>query len=396
MKKKAPILFFIFISFLYLPRAQAANQGDVVINEISWMGTTNSANDEWLELKNTTDDLINLSGWVLKSADEKIKIPLKNMIPAKGFYLLERTDDASVPATKADIIYTGALNNTGQHLLLYDNANNIIDQVNFLSKWPAGNNTTKQTMEKGAGAEWQTSKDPGGTPKNENSNPVVGNPISISQNTPSVVTYPKGIIINEILPAPEGVDETDEWIELYNGNNFEIDISSWKLQDIEGTINTYAFPKGSFISAKGYLIAKRPSTNITLNNDGDGINLLWPDNAIASFVIYPKALANQSYNATDSGYQWSDTLTPATQNIITSPSGKNTAKGLPKTVKTDTNKNIQTASIASAIGEGAIKTAKNNPLFLFFAVLATIIVLTIIILLIKFRVFKKTNSDTNY
>src|SRR3989344_2187192 len=135
MKKKAPILFFIFISFLYLPRAQAANQGDVVINEISWMGTTNSANDEWLELKNTTDDLINLSGWVLKSADEKIKIPLKNMIPAKGFYLLERTDDASVPATKADIIYTGALNNTGQHLLLYDNANNIIDQVNFLSKW---------------------------------------------------------------------------------------------------------------------------------------------------------------------------------------------------------------------------------------------------------------------
>src|SRR3989344_2321215 len=81
-----------------------------------------------------------------------------------------------------------------------------------------------------------------------------------------VITYPTGVLINEVLPAPEGADETNEWIELYNGNSFDVDLSDWKIQDTEGTMTTYAFLKGTKILNNGYLVLKRPETKITLNN----------------------------------------------------------------------------------------------------------------------------------
>ncbi|MDO8530314.1 MAG: hypothetical protein Q7S10_02825, partial [bacterium] len=142
---------------------------------------------------------ISLKGWTLKNADGKISIPLKGQIPAQGFYLLERTDDNSVANIKADIIYRGSLRNSGDSLQLSAGANALVDSVAFASSWPAGNNETKQTMEKTAEglpaqAGWQTSKDAGGTPKaansivialkkeNENANTI------ISKNAPAMLS----------------------------------------------------------------------------------------------------------------------------------------------------------------------------------------------------------------
>ena len=94
--------------------------------------------------------------------------------------------------------------------------------------------------------------------------------------TPTAASYPSGVFINEILPNPEGADETDEWIELYNSNNFDVDLSGWQLQDTAGTITTYTIPQNTKILADGFLVFKRPDTKIMLNNDGDGLNLLTP------------------------------------------------------------------------------------------------------------------------
>ncbi len=169
MKKFLIIFIALFLVFGFLTKAETASQHDVLINEIAWMGSTNSATDEWLELFNSTSSPVDISGWVLKTADNKLKINLKGAIPAKGFYLLERTNDDSVPGISADLIYKGDLSNSGQYLLLYDNLGNIIDEVNYATKWPAGDNKTKQTMERVDLASWQTSQSPNGTPKAKNS-----------------------------------------------------------------------------------------------------------------------------------------------------------------------------------------------------------------------------------
>ena len=189
------LLFSLFV-IIFLPSTTStalAASSDVIINEIAWMGTTVSANDEWLELFNNTTGPIILDGWILKSADEKLKINLKGVISARGFYLLERTDDTTVPNITADLIYKGALSNTGEDLKLYDNLNNLIDGVACSTKWITGDNATKQTMEAFRQAqdnnrEWQTSENSGGTPKAQNSSSMimVNDPTPIAKSSEEI------------------------------------------------------------------------------------------------------------------------------------------------------------------------------------------------------------------
>ncbi len=416
MKKVLILLIFLGILFFApLAKADAVTQGDVVINEIAWMGSTNSANDEWIELHNTTDKEIHLSGWTLTSIDEKINISLIGSIPAQGFYLLERTDDNSVPNISADLIYKGSLSNAGQYLKVYDSSNNLVDQANFSTKWPAGDNMTKQTMERVDSLTWQTSNNPNGTPKARNSLGAVVNPephkepalevkpaqepIKPFELAPVLLpakTYPTGVIINETLPAPEGADDINEWIELYNTNAFDVDVENWKVQDVQGSIGIYTFPKNTTILPHGYMILKRPDTNITLNNDQDGVQLLSPDGAIRDTISYENAPRNQSYNKTNGDWQWSTTATPGSINILTTlvkpiKTTKKEFTVLSKVQKTDTNtinKNT-TASISDAISlNGDEALHKANPWLLFLVAVGIAIASGAVLLLVKLRLFK--------
>ena len=157
------VLFLILAGVLSANFVLAANPSDVLINEIAWMGTKTSYNDEWIELYNNTNSPINLEGWALKG------VALTGTIKASGFYLLERTDDNSVPDIPADQIYTGALNNKCETLELYDSSGKLIDSVICQDGWLAGDNSTKQTMERKDINSWQTSQEPEGTPRSPNS-----------------------------------------------------------------------------------------------------------------------------------------------------------------------------------------------------------------------------------
>ena len=107
------LLLLFLLSKILLPDKIFAS---VVINEISWMGNHDSHTNEWIELYNNSPGLLDLQEWNLVSEDSAINIRLKGTIPAKGFYLLERTDDKSVIGINADQIYKGALKNNGQNL----------------------------------------------------------------------------------------------------------------------------------------------------------------------------------------------------------------------------------------------------------------------------------------
>ncbi|WP_370632699.1 phospholipase D-like domain-containing protein [Halobacillus sp. Nhm2S1] len=123
---------------------EAAGANDVVISEVAWMGTNVSYNDEWMELYNPTGTDLSLEGWTLKAADGSPVISLSGTIPAGGHYLLERTDDSTVAAVDADLIYSGSLSNSGEVLELSDGTQ-VIDSVDA---WYAGDNDSKATMER--------------------------------------------------------------------------------------------------------------------------------------------------------------------------------------------------------------------------------------------------------
>jgi len=143
----------------------------VIINEVAWMGTDKSHTDEWIELKNLYRDEVDIGGWQLQNKDRGIKVVFKpgSVLPAGGFYLLERTDDTTIPAVVADAIYTGNLANSNEALYLFDADCGLQDSVAAQPSWPAGDNAGKRTMERTGDLLWRTSVKAGGTPRQENS-----------------------------------------------------------------------------------------------------------------------------------------------------------------------------------------------------------------------------------
>lgn len=170
----------------------------VKINEIAWMGTDISYTDEWIELFNNSNEEVDLSGSTLnwKSGDVSIKFGADKKCPrtkiAPGdFYVLERTDDNSVPEIEADCIYTGDLSNDGEVLVLKDASGVETDSVDGQKKnkpWEinndgntVGNNEKpKMTAQRTISGFWVTAT---GTPGSLNSEEV----ISVTDDVPSLI-----------------------------------------------------------------------------------------------------------------------------------------------------------------------------------------------------------------
>ena len=119
---------------------------DVVISEIAWMGTTTSSFDEWIELYNNTAGPIDLTGWTLNAADGSPSISLNGTIPPGGYFLLERTNDDSVPDVPAGLIYSGGLGNDGEDLVLRDGSSVVIDRVDCSAGWFSGHEAGRVPM----------------------------------------------------------------------------------------------------------------------------------------------------------------------------------------------------------------------------------------------------------
>jgi hypothetical protein len=174
----------------------------IVINEIAWMGAPVPGIEEkqwwryeWLELYNNADAVGMLDGWTIglyRGSELYFQIPLSGTVASHGYFLIGASDKIS----GVDINYSnlgGKFLNTGQKIVLSNAVGAVVDEVDATlgrsgseessgsMSWPAGDNKTKRTMERVGGVSetealtgaWQTSKEPGGTPKAPNSAGVV-------------------------------------------------------------------------------------------------------------------------------------------------------------------------------------------------------------------------------
>jgi DNA uptake protein ComE-like DNA-binding protein len=166
------------IVFCDINLASNPARNKIIFNEIAWMGTKNSAHDEWIELKNLTNQEINLSDWQILDKDNQIRIIFgleqSAFISANGFFLLERTNDNSVYNIVADFIYTGGLSNNNEALYLFSPDCQLQDKVLAEPDWLAGDNKNKKSMERGSDFSWHTFSGMGfGTPRTKNSLPLI-------------------------------------------------------------------------------------------------------------------------------------------------------------------------------------------------------------------------------
>jgi VCBS repeat-containing protein len=145
--------------------------GPVVIHEIAWAGTSASAEDQWIELRNLSDSPVNLEGWILRWRKKNPKTPeeliwreirLQGTIEPYGFFLLERGHDDVVKNIHADLIYPTVFRAGDKDLpLLFSAEGDVVELLNEkgelvdtanadpqrLEGWAAGN-TLPASMER--------------------------------------------------------------------------------------------------------------------------------------------------------------------------------------------------------------------------------------------------------
>ena len=139
---------------------------------------------------------------------------------------------------------------------------------------------------------------------------------NLSNNTPA---YSSEIIINEILPNPNGSDSNDEFIELYNRSNQPVDLSSWQLQDNSTKIFILSSQKyqSTIIAAFGYFVVYSRESGIALNNGGDLIGLYQPNGTLLdSRVYFEDAKSGWSYAKNGGEFAWTQQPTPGQNNVI--------------------------------------------------------------------------------
>ena len=287
----------------------------IIINEVAWAGTGSStalANDEWIELYNPSNAAINITGWTLISTS--LNITLSGSIPAGGYFLLERDDNSTVSDVTADQIYTSAvpLSDGGEVITLRTNSGYFIDTANNENggSWPKGTKSpnfatmerTGTTVEKDSS--WITNngvtrngknasgKPIFGTPKKSNSRVIAPTPTRFVIATPTATFIPAvgRPIISEILPRPgfdwnqDGkVDVFDEFIEIKNVGNADINMKGWKLDGVDS--NTFTLPD-LILKPGQHFVFYSLETNILLSDGGETVRLLNPGNKIYDAYTY--------------------------------------------------------------------------------------------------------------
>lgn len=220
-------LVLFLVQFSFFSPAMAASSGDVVINEIAWMGSIDNTNDEYIELHNTTNAVIDLSGWYITDDGTTDYLIESGSIAANGFFLIEDAEEA-VNTITADAVISMSLANTGDTLVLYDNNDVLIDTVNSAdTMWAAGDNDTKATMERiDASADgddagnWATNQLSSGDEGREGS-AIEGSPRTVN----SVSTY-SGTTVSLAGGTPQ---PGQNWIVSINVNNSD-DVFSYGLE----------------------------------------------------------------------------------------------------------------------------------------------------------------------
>ncbi len=356
---------------------------NVIINELL-PNPEGSDEAEWIELKNLSNNTINLENWYLADASGK-----KYIFSTDDFTNLNINDYFLIERSVSNI----SLNNSNESVYLFNNVNEKIDEMSYLqsqenyawayfdNQWeltslltPGAENkkenylkpiaiidllSDKLTINKKIILSAKNSIDDNGQDlqyewylenflKSENENLEIifaeaglkkiklkvinesgledetivylnileedenGSTTDNEKITSECIDFNKEIIINEILPNPIGSDN-EEWIELFNPNNTEINLNNWQIKD---SGSTYILKEK--ISAQAYLLIKRADSKIALNNSNEQLQLLDCNGSLIWELIYEKSFEGQSYayDEINEEYFWTAELSPAEKNIL--------------------------------------------------------------------------------
>lgn len=357
------IASFVFI--VYVNSVHAAPAPYLVISEIQISGPSGFSTDEFIELYNPTDLVVDLSGWqLIKRTASGTTYPLIDQfdgssIPAHGFFLIAHPTGYR-GSIMPDVRYTTSNSLASDNSVELVSPQGIVDLVGWGKatyvetatiaapgsaksiERKALSTSTKETMAedgtdmfRGNGEdtdnnsvdfllrdlpqpqnamselEFVTASAPTPTPTLTN---TAAKPMATSE---TVIAAPvlHTLVISELFPDPKGQDLPGEYIEINNIGPTELEIAGWKLSDASRA--SFTLPSGK-IAPGAWRVFWRKESGIALNNtNGETLTLTAPDGFITSTVAYTgTAPEEQAYALIDGKWVWTGKSTPGAGNVF--------------------------------------------------------------------------------
>ncbi len=243
----------------------SALAGDLVINEFLAANDTTQADqdgefDDWIELYNNTSSPISLDGFYLSDDPGnliKFAFPAGTSIAANDYLIVWADEDLDQDGLHADF----KLSAGGETVLLVDASFAIVDSVTYTGqetdishgRFPNGTGDF-QNMATTFNAE------------NTDELPDIADPEFETSALAGDLVLNEFMADNETTEADQD-GEFDDWIELYNNSNADINLSGFSLSDDLGEPTKWSFPEGTSIAANGYLMIWADE-----DNDQDGLH----------------------------------------------------------------------------------------------------------------------------
>jgi hypothetical protein len=138
--------------------------------------------------------------------------------------------------------------------------------------------------------------------------------IPVPTDTPAPSSY-ANIFISEFMANPES---DNEWVELYNNNDSEVDLYGWVIDDSLTGNRIYEIKSDNKISGKSYKKYDLGS-NAFLNNDGDTVRLLDGSQTEKDKKSFSSSTKGKSWSKDNDGNWCQTDPTPNSANPNCSP-----------------------------------------------------------------------------
>lgn len=311
LKQLMAILTLIALGFFICPVKVIAADNDIIISEI---GAFEPSDHEWIEIYNKGTEAVDLTGW--KFFEDQVNHGLTafqndlTIDPGEFAVIADvaanfKSDYPDFTGTILDSSWT-TLNLDGEEIALKNKNLEIIESFIYLACPNTSlqridlnlndyteNNWQAHTTANSAGRANELTEDnpdvpptddpgtdpPPDEPPTDDPGDTDLPPEDPDPDVPSLAN-PESIVINEFVSDPS---EGDEWIELYNKNNFAVDLTGWKIMDGSNTVTTLEGQINANTD-NPYFVLEKPKG--ALNNSGDVIILKNDNDEIFDTVYY--------------------------------------------------------------------------------------------------------------
>ena len=217
----------------------------VVINEVYTFSDQSEADDlDWIELYNTTNEDIDLTDvllWEGGGSAEAWPFPKGTVIKAKGYYVVD-CDKYGLLSDPVKYPAWGLSKGPEEVIVLANSDLSVIDEIAL----PSMNENETYGRKTDGASEWQIFQN--GTKNAKNEGPARGQFVNTC-----------GLFVNEVYHdnsdefIADGWDASLDFIEFYNANATDFDLSGCSIYDDKHEEETkFVFPEGTIVPAGGF------------------------------------------------------------------------------------------------------------------------------------------------